>query len=579
MSKFYTDEKNALILVSLLKENGIQKVIASPGATNVTFVACVQHDSFFEVCSAVDERSAAYMACGLAHESGEPVVISCTGATSSQNYTPGLIEAYYRKLPVLAITSTQIVSKIGHLVPQITDRTRLPGDTQRLSVELPVVKDDDDWWDCEVKVNKAILELKRGAGGPVHINLPTYFSRNYETKNLPSCRRMKRFTVEDDLPEMRGKVAVFIGAHRKFSTQESEVLDRFCAANDAVVFCDHTSSYYGKYRLDYSLIACQEMMDIDAERPDLFIHIGEVSGDYYSVRMAGKEVWRVSEDGEIRDTFRRLRYVFEMSEKSFFERYTNSSSTSSKQYLQQCRAQLASIREGFPEIPFSNIWLAQLTAKKIPEGSTIHFGILNSLRSWNFFELPPSVVSMSNVGGFGIDGGLSTVLGASLANPEKLCFIIIGDLAFFYDMNSLGNRHVGNNLRIMIVNNDKGTEFRQYSHVAAHFGDQADEFISASGHFGNKSPVLIKNYVEALGLKYLSASSKQEYEAVYEEFLSAEKNDQSVVLEVFTNSEEESKALEMVRKIKRSPGSSAKYVAKKMLSDRSIDKLKKVIRK
>ncbi len=133
MSKYYTDEENTLIVIALLKANGIRKIIASPGATNVTFVASVQHDSFFEVYSAADERSAAYMACGLAHELGEPVVISCTGATSSQNYTPGLIEAYYRKLPVLAITSTQMLCRVGHHVAQVTDRSSLPNDTQRLS--------------------------------------------------------------------------------------------------------------------------------------------------------------------------------------------------------------------------------------------------------------------------------------------------------------------------------------------------------------------------------------------------------------------------------------------------------------
>jgi 2-succinyl-5-enolpyruvyl-6-hydroxy-3-cyclohexene-1-carboxylate synthase len=399
MSKFYTDEKNALIIVALLKANGIRKVIASPGATNVTFVASVQYDPFFEVYSAVDERSAAYMACGLAHESGEPVVISCTGATSSQNYTPGLIEAYYRKLPVLAITSTQLVAKVGHHVAQVTDRSNLPNDTQRISVELPIVKDDDDWWECEVKVNQAILELKRGGGGPVHINMPTRYSRSYETKTLPACRVMNRFTATDKLPELKGRVAVFIGAHAPFSPEETEALDRFCGSNNAVVFCDHTSSYKGKYRLLYSLAASQDQADPTSDKPDVTIHIGEVTGDYASMGMVGKEVWRVSEDGEIRDTFRKLRYVFEMDEKAFFERYTDSSNTSTDQYLKHCQARLKEVQQESPVIPFSNIWVAQQTAHKIPEGSVVHFGILNSLRAWNFFELPHSVTSMSNVGG------------------------------------------------------------------------------------------------------------------------------------------------------------------------------------
>ena len=578
MSNLYTDEKNVLIIIALLKANKIRKIVASPGATNVTFIASVQHDPFFEVYSSVDERSAAYMACGLAHESGETVVLSCTGATSSQNYTPGLIEAYYRKLPILAVTSTQQVAKVGHLIAQVTDRSNLPNDTQRISLTLPIIKDDDDWWECEVKVNQAILELKRAGGGPVHINLPTRYSRSYETKTPPNCRVMDRFTATDTLPVLNGRVAVFVGAHRSFSSEETEALDRFCSSNNAVVFCDHTSSYKGKYRLLYSLAASQDQMDLASVRPDITIHTGEVTGDYAGMGMVGKEVWRVNEDGEIRDTFRKLRYVFEMEEITFFERYTDSSKAPSDQYLKHCQSRLKKVQQSIPQIPFSNIWVAQQTAHKIPEGSAIHFAILNSLRSWNFFELPQSVNSMSNVGGFGIDGGLSSLIGASLANPHKLYFGIIGDLAFFYDMNALGNRHVGKNLRIMIINNGKGTEFRQYNHVAAHFGELADEFISASGHYANKSPTLMKHYAQDLGLKYISASTKEEYFAVCDEFLSKDIGQQSIVLEVFTNSEDESVALERIRNVKKDSKKSAKEAAKRILGKRSINVIKKFIR-
>ena len=93
MNDKYTAERNIQILIYLLKSHGIRRVIASPGATDVSLVASLQHDSFFEMYSCVDERSAAYMACGIAAETGEPVVITCTGATSSRNYMPGLTEA------------------------------------------------------------------------------------------------------------------------------------------------------------------------------------------------------------------------------------------------------------------------------------------------------------------------------------------------------------------------------------------------------------------------------------------------------------------------------------------------------
>ena len=134
--KYYTVERNVQIVIALLKANGIKRVIASPGTTNMTFVGSIQQDPFFEIYSSVDERSAAYLACGMAAETGEPVVLSCTGATASRNYMPGLTEAYYRKLPVLAITSHRGDYQIGHLIDQQIDRRSLPND---IAIEHVVV--------------------------------------------------------------------------------------------------------------------------------------------------------------------------------------------------------------------------------------------------------------------------------------------------------------------------------------------------------------------------------------------------------------------------------------------------------
>ena len=139
--KYYSSERSIQILISLLKQHGIKKCIVSPGATNVTFVASLQQDDYFELYSSVDERSAAYIACGMSAESGEPVVLSCTGATASRNYVSGLTEAYYRKLPILAVTSTQNISRIGHLRAQVIDRTVIQNDIALLSEQIPLTMD------------------------------------------------------------------------------------------------------------------------------------------------------------------------------------------------------------------------------------------------------------------------------------------------------------------------------------------------------------------------------------------------------------------------------------------------------
>ena len=110
MALKYSVEKNVQLLLSLLKAHNIKRVVASPGSTNVCLVTSFQNDSDFEVYSSVDERSAAYMACGMAVETGEPVVLTCTEATASRNYLSALTEAFYRKIPILAITATNEIT-------------------------------------------------------------------------------------------------------------------------------------------------------------------------------------------------------------------------------------------------------------------------------------------------------------------------------------------------------------------------------------------------------------------------------------------------------------------------------------
>ena len=134
MRTHYTNERNVQIIIAYLKAYGIKNIIASPGTTNITFVASVQHDPFFNVYSAPDERSAAYMACGMSAETSLPVVLSCTGATASRNYIPGLTEAYYRRLPVLALTATVNTSRVANQIPQVIDRSVIQNDIAQLSV-------------------------------------------------------------------------------------------------------------------------------------------------------------------------------------------------------------------------------------------------------------------------------------------------------------------------------------------------------------------------------------------------------------------------------------------------------------
>ena len=580
---YYTDERNVQIVIALLKAHGIHRVIASPGTTNMTFVVSIENDPWFQIWSSVDERSAAYLACGMAAETGEPVVISCTGATASRNYLPGLTEAYYRKLPVLAITSTRGNHKIGHLIDQQIDRRNIPNDIAFESVTIPMVKDKEDERYCEIEVNKAILALKLNGGGPVHINMYTKYSKDFSVREIPHVNAIYRHTVFDRewpvIPQ-EGRIVVRIGSHANFSDDQIKAIDSFCATYDAVVCCDHTSGYRGKYEVHSQLVFGQQKWHSPLREANLCIHIGEVSGDQFCVN--ARHTWRVSPDGELRDTFGSLRRVFMMPEAEFFNHYAAEDSSRCT-YLDDLTKETETLKSQIPELPYSNIWMARQMCDKLPSGCEIHFGIYHSLRSWNFFKLPAGIQAKCNVGGFGIDGGVSTLVGASLANPNKLFFGVFGDLAFFYDMNVIGNRHVGNNVRILLINNGKGNEFRNYNHPCYFLGEEADEYVAAAGHYGNKSNVLVKNYAQNLGYEYLTASNKEEFNVSIDKFLSNEKQDKPMLFEVFTDTEDESKALETILNMivdrKTVVRDKLKNAVKGVVGQKAIGVIKKVISK
>lgn len=579
MNTYYTVERNAQILISLMKAHGIHKAVVSPGTTNMCLVASLQQDDFFELYSSVDERSAAYIACGLAAESGEPVVLSCTGATASRNYIPGLTEAYYRKLPILAVTAAQHAGRIGQNIPQALDRTSPLNDIVRISVQIPTIHDSEDEWAYSVMLNKALLELRRHGGGPVHINLITTCSQNFSARELPQVAKIDRVCYGEKCPILkRGRIGIFVGAHKKWSAELTKAVEDFCVAYDAVVICDHTSNYCGKYRVLANLVTDQTLYRAACLSMEVMIHIGDISGAYMKIKPA--QVWRVNPDGEVRDTFRKLRYVFEMDELYFFVQYVQMATgeKGDTDYYSEWIGERKKLEAKVPELPFSNIWLAKQMALLLPTDSVLHLGILNSLRAWNFFEIPESIRAYSNTGGFGIDGGVSTLIGASLSNRQKLFFGIVGDLAFFYDMNVIGNRHVGNNIRIMLINNGRGTEFRNYSHPAARFGEDADVYMAAAGHFGCQSARLVRHYAEDLGFEYLSASNKEEYMRAVNRFVVPEPTDRPILFEIFTDSKDESDALKIMNTLESSMQGNAKQAVKKILGDTGVWALKRIVK-
>ena len=161
------------------------------------------------------------------------------------------------------------------------------------------------------------------------------------------------------------------------------------------------------------------------------------------------------------------------------------------------------------------------------------------------------------------------MVGASLIHRDKLYFGVFGDLAFFYDMNVLGNRHIGNNLRIMLINNGKGNEFHNFNQNWSQFGDYADVYGAAGGHFGCKSPDLVRHYAEDLEFEYLTASDMESFLATVKRFVTPELTGKSILFEVFLNGADDSEAYQIMRRLVVNP--------KEKMKNKVVDTVRQVM--
>jgi 2-succinyl-5-enolpyruvyl-6-hydroxy-3-cyclohexene-1-carboxylate synthase len=576
----YTIVKNAKILLALLKYHNIRHIVISPGTTNMPIIRGVQNDPFFTCYSVVDERSAMYFAIGLYLDKGEPVATSCTSAQATRNYIPGLTEAFYKHIPILAITTSKHPRFVHQEYMQAPNQISLPEDAVKKTYALPYISNQHDELYCERLVNEAILELTHRTPGPIQINLPILEDevRKYTDSSLPSVKPIKRYMEWDDwnVSLVGKKIMIVIGEHRPFSQKQINILEAFMESHNSFAYINHLSNYHGKYVVSANLAMASISYDIFSEsyQPDILITIGGQTGDYplHGKLSSGSrfafEHWRVSEDGNIVDIYDKLTKVFECPFELFFTRLAENKDAEHPYYEQWKELQRTML---IPEnLPLSNAYLAGKLHNLLPKNSYLNLAILNSLRVWNYFPLDPSITCYSNVAAFGIDGCMSVLLGESVAT-DKLCFLVIGDLAFFYDMNSLGIRHLKNNIRILLVNNGCGIEFKLYSHPAYPFGSESDIHIAAAGHNSDA-----KGWAEANGFKYITASSKEDFLNLREEFIS--EGGQSIVFEIFTKPEDESDAIKAILTNNRQE-SGLKAIVRKTIGEKGVEVLKNILKK
>lgn len=580
----YSNIRSVQIVVTLLKQYGIKDIILSPGGSDIPLIHSIELDEYFTCYSVVDERSAAYFAMGVSQQrNNRPVACICTSGTAVCNYVPGITEAHYQNVPVLAITADKNPYYQDQLETQKICQNHVFEGVIKKSVELPVIHNEEDEWLCNRLVNEALLSLTHHGTGPVQINIPIVGPTNiYDCPQLPIERKMQ-FLHEPfiDWREYANylknkKIMVVVGQNCIFSDEDVANFDLFFEKYDCIFSTENLSNVKCRGAINtYPITEMRPQASLKHLMPDVVISIGNNLAAYNLKPFLRKnykriENWMVSENGEVRDAYKCLTNIFECPVSSFFRNIIANSNleTASKDYYTLWKKEKEKIL--LPDFEFSNFYVAQKLSQVIPEKSILHTAILNSTRIMQFFELADGVRVYSNVGALGIDGCFSTFAGQA-AVCKELAFLVIGDLSFFYDMNAAGLSSLGKNVRVILLNNGGGSEFQFF--MGKKNIPTLDTYICA------EHEKVAAGWIWSLGYEYYSAASKEEFDAVIEKF--GKPSDKPLFLEVFTDMEEDADRTNSMYDVYRVANESSMNKIKKklqgVLPKRKMEKVKKIL--
>ena len=375
--------------------------------------------------------------------------------------------------------------------------------------------------------------------------------------------------IEDYLEVIESKVVCYFGA--------GKTLKKFFERYNCTISLDYMSNLDIEEGINTTV--CMDGRYIIPKKvkellPDIVISFG---GQIFSSikeelqLFEGKfEHWLIQEDGRVIDAYKSLTDIFECKPEYFFDKCNEMTEgmVNDRIYFSEFKEYADNIK--IPEFPWSHVYAIKEVVEKIPSNSVLHLSINDSIRITNFFKLNSGIKVYANIGTHGIDGCLSSFLGQAAAT-DRPSYLVIGDLAFFYDMNALGIRHIKKNVRIILINNGGGAEFKIMTDAWKEDVHVAD-FISANGHNGSA-----KGWAENCGFIYFSATDESSFEKCKVNLIS--RSDKPIILEVFTYVDNEKKANDLILASNRisSKTDNIKALIKNVLGEKGTDVLKKII--
>jgi 2-succinyl-5-enolpyruvyl-6-hydroxy-3-cyclohexene-1-carboxylate synthase len=533
-----TDHPGAHVLISTLKSLGLTDVVISTGSRNAPLVLAA-HAAGLNITVALDERSAAHVALGMALKSGRPCCVVTTSGTAALNHGPAIAEAFYMGVPLISLTADRPLAARNTGPGQMVVQNQAFESHTIYSVEL------DELAMSESELHGAAIDIWRKASrGPVHVNIPfaepLYGMTEAESRTIPLSQPDEDSrhdeTIPEDLVDLLSihdpKVLIVIGAVPEHLRAEGN----FEALRDrAAVFADA----FGAVQQIHTepAAACMQLAwseeDSMAMRPDVIITMGlppmdkkwraqlvkwnaphwHMGADLHGWDMFHSKVgnWNIPLTQGIEELMAAL---------PEFNAYASDWNVRSDRLAAAASDFASSSKEQWTD------WhIFERLAFSLEDNASLHFANSTAARYAQWFDWKKRPLH-ANRGVAGIDGCLSTAVGDALANPDRMVILLTGDTAWQYDANGLAVRPMPANLKVIVINNGGGNIFRWI--------DGPEDQNTLQRYFEAPFAKNMRGSADHLGLHYCFAENGQQFE---KSFAAWRNNDAPSLLELHTSGE------------------------------------------
>jgi 2-succinyl-5-enolpyruvyl-6-hydroxy-3-cyclohexene-1-carboxylate synthase len=446
----------------LLKRHGARHVIISPGSRNAPLILLFTSDADYRCHSIVDERSAGYVALGMARQLGEPVILVITSGTAVLNLSPAIAEAFQQRIPLVVLTADRPREILSQFNNQILDQRAPYFNYCKGFFEFPAEVRSLEELKIEIEcIDHLLIEALCLPKGPVHVNLPLT-EPLYEplpAAHFPVLDQREKGTGYVPAPVLHSsdissgpRVLILAGMGNPDEALQ-KTLEQLVVKKQAVVVAENISNLNSEHFISTPelLLAGASEKDRESLRPKQVISFGkQVVSKRLKLFVQSLENARLTEFPEDADISAMLKNLSlpEMEDQLYCSTWKE------LELREQKRAAAY-----FSELPYGSLSVLGRILDAAPGQCVVHLGNSSTIR---FSQLMPSrsdLAYYSNRGTSGIDGSVSSAVGAAMVS-DKQHLLVVGDLSFVYDSNALWNKDFPENLKIVVINDGGGGIFR-----------------------------------------------------------------------------------------------------------------------